>query len=76
MFILFYLFICLFIFYLFIICLGMVSALDEAIGNVTAALKQNGMIDDTLIFFTADVGQSSILYSNHIVAKEGRKCFI
>lgn len=35
---------------------GMVSSLDEAIGNVTQALKDNEMFDDTLIIFTADNG--------------------
>ncbi|XP_060560509.1 arylsulfatase B-like [Ruditapes philippinarum] len=35
---------------------GMVSAMDEAIGNVTQALTDKGMIDDTLFIFTADNG--------------------
>ncbi|XP_053373795.1 arylsulfatase B-like [Mercenaria mercenaria] len=35
---------------------GMVSALDEAIGNVTKALFERGLINDTLIIFTADNG--------------------
>ncbi|XP_053394849.1 arylsulfatase B-like [Mercenaria mercenaria] len=35
---------------------GMVSAMDEAIGNITQALVDNGMMDDTLIIFTADNG--------------------
>ncbi|XP_071109424.1 arylsulfatase B-like [Haliotis cracherodii] len=30
---------------------GMVSALDEGIGNVTAALEERGMMDNTLILF-------------------------
>ena len=33
----------------------MVSALDEAIGNITDALKEKGMFENTLILFTADV---------------------
>jgi arylsulfatase A-like enzyme len=35
---------------------GMVSAMDEAVGNVTAALRKKGMLDDTLVFFTTDNG--------------------
>ena len=33
---------------------GMISALDEGLGNVTAALAARGMLDDTLIFVTTD----------------------
>ena len=33
----------------------MVSALDEAIGNITDQLRETGLYDDTLIVFTADV---------------------
>ncbi|KAL4219483.1 hypothetical protein ACF0H5_022061 [Mactra antiquata] len=35
---------------------GMVSALDEAIGNITKTLINNNMMDDTLIIFSADNG--------------------
>ncbi|EOD07247.1 hypothetical protein EMIHUDRAFT_62301 [Emiliania huxleyi CCMP1516] len=35
---------------------GMISALDEGIGNVTAALAARDMIDDTLIVVTTDNG--------------------
>ncbi|KAK6176801.1 hypothetical protein SNE40_015033 [Patella caerulea] len=35
---------------------GMVSVLDEGVGNITQALKDAGMYDDTLIIFTADNG--------------------
>ncbi|KAK3108902.1 hypothetical protein FSP39_018311 [Pinctada imbricata] len=35
---------------------GMVTAMDEAIGNITQALKDRNMFDDTLILFTADNG--------------------
>ena len=37
----------------------MVSAMDEAVGNVTQALKDAGMYDNTIIFFTADVNDFS-----------------
>jgi membrane-anchored protein YejM (alkaline phosphatase superfamily) len=33
----------------------MVTAMDEAIGNITKALEAKGMFDNTLIIFTADV---------------------
>eukprot|EP00937_MAST-01D_sp_MAST-1D-sp2_P000661 g661.t1 len=33
---------------------GMIAALDEGMGNVTAALKSAGLFNDTLIFFTAE----------------------
>ena len=33
----------------------MVTAMDEAIGNVTETLKKKGIFNDTLIIFTADV---------------------
>lgn len=35
---------------------GMVSAMDDGIGNITAALRESGMLNDTLIFFTSDNG--------------------
>jgi len=35
---------------------GMVSAVDEGVGNVTAALQGKGMLDDTLVFVTTDNG--------------------
>ena len=35
---------------------GMVSALDEAIGNVTATLKETGLWDNLFIWFTSDNG--------------------
>jgi len=35
---------------------GMLSAADEGIGNVPAALKEEGLWDDTLVVFTTDNG--------------------
>merc|ERR1711879_427806 len=35
---------------------GMVAALDEGLGNLTAALVKRGMLDDTVIVVTSDSG--------------------
>jgi len=35
---------------------GMLSALDEGVGNITSALKEAGMTENTLIVFVADNG--------------------
>ncbi|XP_060599619.1 arylsulfatase J-like [Ruditapes philippinarum] len=35
---------------------GMVSALDEAVGNITGALEANGFMDNAVIVFTTDNG--------------------
>jgi len=35
---------------------GMVAALDEGIGKITAALEERGMLDDTIIVFGSDNG--------------------
>ena len=35
--------------------LGVLYAMDEAVGNLTSALEANGLMDDTLIIFTSDV---------------------
>ena len=39
------------------VCIAMVSAMDEAIGNITEALMQRGMWENTLLVFTTDVRQ-------------------
>ena len=36
----------------------MVSALDEAVGNITSVLKDRGFLNNTLIVFTADVSMT------------------
>jgi len=35
---------------------GMVAALDEGVGKITAALEESGMLDDTIIVFGSDNG--------------------
>ena len=42
-----------------VIYAGMVACLDEGIANVTTALENKGMLDNTLIIFTADNGGPS-----------------
>lgn len=38
-------------------CLGMISVVDSAIANITAALKAKGLWDDALIIFSSDNGE-------------------
>ncbi|XP_060083290.1 arylsulfatase B-like isoform X1 [Ylistrum balloti] len=44
---------------------GMVTAMDDVIGNVTEALKANDMYDDTLIIFSSDNGGWPTEYGNN-----------
>ncbi|XP_041378156.1 arylsulfatase B-like [Gigantopelta aegis] len=51
---------------------GMVSALDEAIGNITDSLRLGGMMEDTLIVFTADNGGEMVFYANNWPLRGGK----
>ena len=47
----------------------MVSALDEAVGNITSVLKERGFLDNAVLVFTTDVSYSNIsnLYDYAVV---------
>ncbi|XP_046335684.2 arylsulfatase B-like [Haliotis rufescens] len=51
---------------------GMVSALDEAVGNVTKALKDRGLFENTLILFTADNGGPIEVFANNWPLRGGK----
>lgn len=45
---------------------GMVLALDEAVGNVTQALRRTGMMKNTLLIFTTDNGGAVYVGGNNL----------
>ncbi|XP_071094083.1 arylsulfatase B-like isoform X1 [Haliotis cracherodii] len=51
---------------------GMVSALDEAVGNITKTLTDSGLMEDTLILFTADNGGWITEHGNNYPLRGGK----
>ncbi|XP_050403642.1 arylsulfatase B [Patella vulgata] len=51
---------------------GMVTAMDEGIGNITRALQAKGMLDDTIILFTTDNGAELFKYGNNYPLRGGK----
>ncbi|KAL3843148.1 hypothetical protein ACJMK2_021100 [Sinanodonta woodiana] len=45
---------------------GMVSALDEAVGNITAVLRKRGFMDNLLLVFTSDNGGPTYSGANNL----------
>ncbi|CAG5124531.1 unnamed protein product, partial [Candidula unifasciata] len=51
---------------------AMVTALDDVVGRVVTALKQKGIYNDTLIFFTSDNGGWTPSGSNNLPLRGGK----
>ena len=45
----------------------MVSALDEAVGNITDALRKRGYMNNSLIVFTSDVSRTQIFTCKYLI---------
>ena len=53
---------------------GMIEALDDAIGNVIRKLEQEGLTDNTLIFFISDNGGATYTRATDNAPLRGGKC--
>lgn len=53
---------------------GMIEALDDAIGNVLQKLEQEGLTDNTLIFFISDNGGATYTRATDNYPLRGGKC--
>lgn len=47
---------------------GMVSLIDDSVGRVLGALRENGLDDDTVVVFTSDHGE---LLGDHFLLRKG-----
>lgn len=52
--------------------LGMVSLMDEAIGNITRKLQELDMLNDTIIFFTSDNGGATYASGRNFPLRGGK----
>ncbi|KAH9488859.1 hypothetical protein Btru_059293 [Bulinus truncatus] len=52
--------------------LGMVSAIDESVGNITAALYAKGLMDNLILIFTSDNGGHPYMGGNNWPLRGGK----